>query len=159
MRRLALLCAFAGLAACGGPAPQETAETPQPAAEKASVVPDERRRFPAEGRLSMEVVPDRLLDKDYLPGGNVARYEKDGKAYTLFLLMAEDPQQAAFLAVDIKDQLENPKYVPSFGGYFGMEGADPIFVFPKGRYVAGVVGLKQADADAVARDFAARIPG
>jgi hypothetical protein len=54
--------------------------------------------------------------------------------------------------------LADAKFLPSFGGYFGMDGETPWFVFVKGRYLAGVVGLPQEEADLVARELAARIP-
>lgn len=143
------------LVACGGsseprPAPQEQAvEKPKP--------PDERRRFPKDGQVSMELVDDRLLGKDFLPGGNLAAYERDGKNYQQFLIATKTPESAALLGFEIKAALRDAKFVPHFGGYFGLDGETPWFIFPKGKYLAGVVGLPQAEADGVARDFAARI--
>jgi hypothetical protein len=43
------------------------------------------------------------------------------------------------------------------GGYFGMDGDQTVYVFTKGAWVAGVAGLPQVKADAVAREFAARL--
>ncbi len=143
------------LVACGGsseprPAPQEQAVAkPKP--------PDERRRFPKDGQVSMELVADRLLGKDFLPGGNLAAYERDGKNYQQFLITTKTADSAALLGLKIKTALTDAKFVPSFGGYFGRDGETPWFIFPKGKYVAGVVGLPEAEADIVARDFAARI--
>ena len=38
-----------------------------------------------------------------------------------------------------------------------MDGALPVYVFPKGAYLAGLVGLPEKDADLLARQFAARL--
>ena len=140
--------------ACGGapeaPAPEAKTEAPKPKP------PDESRRFPKENRTAMELVDGNLLGKDFLPGGNLATYEKDGKTYRLFLAVLKgDPSLAIF---DVKEALTDAKFVPSFGGFYGLDGETPWFVFAKGKYLAGVVGLPQAEADAVAREFAARIP-
>ncbi|MBI1353740.1 MAG: hypothetical protein GC160_05285 [Acidobacteria bacterium] len=105
----------------------------------------------------MELVEDHALGKDYLPGGNVATYEKDGKSYRLILLVVKDPDTAALLSFEAKSHLEGAKLVPSFGGYFGMDGETPWFLFPKTNHLLGVVGLPQDEADAVAREFAARV--
>jgi hypothetical protein len=43
------------------------------------------------------------------------------------------------------------------GGYFGMDGDRPVYVFVKGAWVAGIVGLTEEKADAAARVFAARL--
>ena len=142
------------LAACGGPAPEASAPKTEALKPKP---PDQSRRFVSEGRLSVELVDDHLLGKDYLPGGNVAEYEIDGKRHKRFLIVAKDPQAATFLAMDIKDRLTGAKYVPHFGGYFGLDGEEGWFIFPKDKNVAGIVGLPQAEADQVAREFAAGI--
>lgn len=152
--RIALVVLGCTLLGCGGaPAPEQTEEAaaPKPAP------PDERRRFPADGRTDMQLVNDHALGKDYLPGGNVAAYEKDGKTYQLFLLPIESAEKAGFLAMDVRDQLADTKFVASFGGWYGMDGETPWFVFAKNQYLLGVVGLEEAEADLVARDFAARV--
>jgi hypothetical protein len=69
-----------------------------------------------------------------------------------------DTEKASFVLLDAKGALADAKYVPSFGGYYGMDGDTPWFVFAKGKYFAGIVGLPQEEADLVARDFAARVP-
>jgi hypothetical protein len=154
MRALLLLAALAAVG-CGRPA-----EAPEPAAKVEAPKPkppDESRRFPREGRTSMELVDDHLLGKEFLPGGNVASYEQDGKRYQMFLIVTEDPESAALLGFDVKSALTGAKLVPHFGGYFGMDGETPWFVFPKTKHLLGIVGLPQAEADALARDFAARV--
>jgi hypothetical protein len=106
----------------------------------------------------MELMGDSLLGQGFLPGGNLATYEKDGKTYQLFLSDLGDAQKASFALLDAKEALADAKFVASFGGYSGMVGEAPWFVFAKGKYLAGVVGLPPDEADLVARDFAARVP-
>jgi hypothetical protein len=140
------------MVACGGSvpeAPPQQVEAPKP--------PDQSRRFPKDGQTAMELVNDNLLGKDFLPGGNLATYEKDGKTYQMFLIVSKTPDTAAALSFDAKEQLQDSKFVPSFGGYFGMDGETPWFIFSKTNHLLGVVGLPQEEADLVARDFAARV--
>ncbi len=150
MRRLSYLFVVM-MVACGGEVSQPRAEAPKPKP------PDESRVFPREDRTAMDLVDDNLLGKDYLPGGNLATYEKDGKTYRMFLIVTKDNDAAGFLAMDVNEQLAGSKFVPSFGGYFGMDGETPWFVFPKTNHLLGVVGLPLDEADAAARDFAARV--
>jgi len=150
------ILAFALCLACGG---GEQAAAPQePKAAPAKAMPeDESHRFSKEDRVSTEVVDDNLLGKDYLPGGNQAEYDRGGKKHQLYLIKTGSPEDAALLMFDIKGRLADAKYVPHFGGYFGMDGDEPTFVFPKNSYVAGIVGLSQDDADELARHFAGRL--
>jgi hypothetical protein len=145
---------LAGLA-CGASGPESSPAGTKAASPKP---PDESRRFPRENQTAMELVNDHLLGKDYLPGGNLATYDKGGKTYQLFLAATPDAQTASLAMFDVKQGLADPKFVPSFGGYYGMDGQRPMFIFAKDKYVAGVAGLTQEEADLVARDFAARIP-
>ena len=147
---------LAGLA-CGGsapesPAPEAKVEAPKPKP------PDESRRFPKDNQSAMELVDDHMLGKDFLPGGNLAAYEKDGKQYKLFLILMKDGAEASLKMFDLKQTLADAKFVASFGGYYGLDGETPWFVFAKNKHLAGVVGLPREEADLVAREFAARIP-
>jgi len=151
MKYCLYLAVVVGLA-CGGNESEEA-----PVAVEAPKPPDESRRFPRDGQTKMELVDDNLLGKDYLPGGNLATYEKDGKTYQLFLIVTKDPNAAGNLAYDAKEKLTDAKFVASFGGYFGMDGETPWFIFPKTNHLLGIVGLPQEEADMVGRDFAARV--
>lgn len=148
------ILAFALCLACGG---GEQAAAPPKAAPPKPMPADESHRFSKEGRISTDIVEDNLLGKDYLPGGNQAEYDRDGKKYKLYLIQAESSEDAAMLSFDIKAHLTDAKFVPHFGGYFGMDGDEPTFIFPKDDYVAGIVGLPQDEADELARDFASRL--
>jgi hypothetical protein len=142
--------------ACGGAPPAQAPEAKTDAPKPKP--PDESRRFPKENQTAMQLVDDRMLGKEYLPGGNLAAYQKDGKTYQLFLIVMKDAETASLTMFDLKGKLTGAKFIPSFGGYFGVDGEQPWFVFAKGKHLAGVVGLSQDEADLVAREFAAKIP-
>lgn len=153
------LSAIVGLAllaaGCGGGAPQKKAAAPP--AKKRPAVSDETHHFPAAGRIEARVVEDHLLGKDFLPGGNIARYRKGKQEYEMFLIRASVPEAAALMLIDYRKRLENPKLIPHFGGYYGKDGDRMVFVFAKGPWLAGVVGLSEKEADLAARDLAARL--
>jgi hypothetical protein len=119
----------------------------------ASHNPDERY-LPATGQLSIQEVPAHVLNNGALPGGLLADY----KGYQLFLIRTASAEKASFLLLDYKKTLKEPKYLPNMGGFFGADAGRPAYVFAKGVFLAGVAGLPQDKADAVARTFAARIP-
>jgi hypothetical protein len=156
----ALLCAMAALAmivaGCGS-SPEAPAKTePRPAA--LPVPPrDLTGLLPQAGRVSARVVPDHLLDQPAMPGGTLGDYAAGSRKYQLFIIETDTSQNAALLLVDMKTALQNPVYLAHMGGYFGTAGARPIFVFAKLRYLAGVVGLPQKEADPIARALAARL--
>lgn len=118
---------------------------------------DETRRFPTKDRVDVKQVDDHILGKEMLPGGNIATYKTKGKEYQLFLVKSSTSEKAAILLLDLKSTLADFKFVASFGGYYGMDSKTPVFIFQKGTYLAGITGLKQAEADKIAREFAARI--
>jgi hypothetical protein len=105
----------------------------------------------------MQLVPDHLLGKSFLPGGNLAQYKRGARSYQVFLIHAADAQKAAFLLVDWHHAMTQPQYLPNMGGYFGMDQGTPVYVFSKGPYVAGWVGLPQAEADRLARQLATHL--
>lgn len=118
---------------------------------------DESRRLPAANRVKAEVVPKALLGKTFMPGGTLATYKKGAKEYRVFITKLKDPTTAAILLLDWKKALKDAKLVPSFGGYFGNDGGQPTFVFTKGPWMAGMVGLSEKEADAEARVLATRL--
>lgn len=152
MRLLTLFPLLLCVSSCSSPAPQ-----PEPQAAVAPKPVDLGHYLPEEGRVKAEIVADHLLGKDFLPGGNLVTYEEAGKRYQIFLFQAKNPDAAGFAVFDLRKALTDGKQVPHFGGCFGMDGETPVFAFPKGRYVAGYVGLPEAEADAKARALAARL--
>ncbi len=154
MRTVFLLLPILLLAGCS----QEPKSAPAPAPEKkAAPPPDDTRRFPAEGQQEAKVVSEHILGHSFLPGGNLATYQRGKQQYRLVLIRTASPTDAAILLLDFKKSLSNPKLIAHFGGYFGQDGAQPTFVFTKGQWLAAVVGLSESEADAVARPFAARL--
>ena len=124
--------------------------TPKPA--------DEYRRLPQENLIESKVVDRELMGKSFMPGGTLGRYEKRKRQYEMFLSRARDATGAAITLSDWRKALADSKLVPSFGGYFGKDGTDPVFVFSKGSWIAGIKGLPEKEADLQARILAARLP-
>lgn len=118
---------------------------------------DESRRLPVPNRVDTQVVPKALLGKSFMPGGTLGNYKKGAKTYQMFVAQLKDSTTAAILLLDWRKALTGSKLVPSFGGYFGTDGGRPVFVFTRGPWMAGVVGLSEAEADAEARLLALRL--
>lgn len=143
------------LASCGSepkPAASEApkkAEAPKPA--------DESRRFPKANLVDTKVVDKELLGKPFMPGGTLAHYKKGRREYDMFLARLPSAEDAAILLLDWKKALTDAELVPSFGGYFGQDGGRPVFVFPKGPWIAGISGLQKKEADLAARTLAGAI--
>lgn len=110
-----------------------------------------------DGRESVEPVGGHLFGREFLPGGNIAVYRKGAKSWKQFVIKSDDAGQAAVLLSKLKDTLKEPKFVAHMGGYFGIDGDQPMFVFLKGRWLAGVVGLPEKEADMAGRVMALRL--
>jgi hypothetical protein len=130
-----------GLAAigCGPPPPEQT----KPVLKSIFKPVDESRRFPVTDRISIELVNDKLLGKDFLPGGNFAQYKHGGKTYQQFLVHGKSPEEAAVLLFDYKQTLRDAKFIAHMGGYFGFDGDQPVYIFAKKSVLAGIVGLPE----------------
>jgi hypothetical protein len=154
--RSVLFVAAALLAGCGasGSSEKKAAAPPPPPPVK-----DDRVLLVPTHQTSAKLVPDHLLGKMALPGGTIGDYDDGGKKYQLFIIETETAQDAAFLLVDFKPLLTDPAYIAYMGGYFGPDATDgkPVWVFAKGKYLAGVVGLARDPADTIARELAARL--
>jgi hypothetical protein len=148
MRRVILYIALVVSVACS---PKPVPKTEIIAVEPP---PDQSDRFPEAGLTKMDRVADHLLGKTFMPGGNLATYDK---GFQQFLGKMPDAQQAAFLLLDWKKALTDAKYLPHMGGYFGTDAGKSVYVFTKGTWVAGIVGLPEVQADTIARQFAARL--
>jgi hypothetical protein len=155
----ALYLALAGIltfGGCGGSSQQEAVQ--KAAAPKTFAKPsDERRRFPLKNQVKMDLVEQHLLGRDFLPGGNLAEYKLGDRTYRQFLIRAEDANRAAILLFDLKNSLQEARFLAHMGGFFGMDGETPVYCFSKGPFLAGFVGLPEKDADLLAREFAARL--
>ena len=113
--------------------------------------------FSLAGQEKIELVENNLLGKEYLPGGNLAQYKRDGLHYQQFLIRAATPEKSIFLMMDFKNSLENARFIPHLGGYFGLDGKIPVLIIQRGHTLAGVVGLPEKDADNIIREFAPRL--
>ena len=134
----------------------------RPAATKKAVATpekpaDESHRFPKAERVKTEIVDNHLLGKDFLPGGNLAEYQRGKQTYRLFLIRTRSNDRAALLMFKFKGKLADAKFVPHMGGYFGHDGDQPTLLFCLERFLVGVMGLPLEQADPIAREFAARL--
>jgi hypothetical protein len=154
MKACCALLAAVLLSACGAPAPQKKVEQHTVAAPPPK---DNTDKLLPLNRVSARVVPEHVLGNSALPGGTVGEYEAKGQKYQLFIVETDSPQSAAFLLLDVKGTLKDPEYMAYFGGYFGTDANGGVFVFAKGKYLAGVAGLPQAKADPIARELAVRL--
>jgi hypothetical protein len=144
------------LGGCGTsapPAPAKKAEAPKTVAKPS----DESRRFPSQNQVKMELVEQKMLGRDFLPGGNLAQYKRGNKTYQQFLIRASDANRAAILLLDLKNTLRDTKFIAHMGGIYGLDGDTPVYCFAKGVFLAGLIGLPEKEADPLAREFAARL--
>jgi len=124
---------------------------------QAQQIRDESRRFPQANLVVAKVVQDHLLGKPFMPGGTLARYKKGKAEWTLFAAQCPNAVDAAIRLPDWRKALKDAKLEASFGGYFGLDNGVPVFVFAKGVWIAGVMGLPEKEADAQARLLAAKL--
>ena len=150
MYRFPLLLALLVATSCSSPAPEQQAAKSE-AAAPAENIRDQTHRFDKDGLIEAKVVPDQLGGKEFMPGGNWAEYERDGKKYQVFFTLRSNSEQAMFLAMDYRDALAEHKFVPHFGGFYGMDGNTPTLVFQKNKYVIVVAGLELENADQAGR--------
>ena len=123
-------------------------------AQPAEQIRDETHRFHKDGLLEAKVVQDNLGGKEFMPGGNLAEYEKDGQKYRVFFTLRRNADAAMFLWMDYRDALSDPQFVPHFGGFYGLDGETPTLIFQKNKYVVGVTGLELDAADQAGRMIA-----
>ena len=154
---LPLIIATALLSGCGGAPPESKQEASAPAPKPRTMPAPEDRRFPVEGRIEVVQSAGPLYGKAFLTGGNVARYKKGTKPFELFLIRVPAPGDPGMMLFDYKNVLANAKFVAHFGGYAGQDEGVNVFIFTKGEWLAGVRGLPLAEADAISREFAARL--
>lgn len=161
MRKFLLIAIAAMSVSCSSPAPEKAAAPDEKAAAPkapAHAPPEDLgTKLPLAGQTKSQLVPDHLLGKDFMPGGNLADYKTAAGEYQIFLLKMADAQKAAFLLLDWKTAMPEARYLPSMGGYFGTDQGKPLYVFAKGPYVAGFVGLSEEKADPEARRLAAKL--
>jgi hypothetical protein len=153
MRPLLPMAAALMLIACSSaPQPARNAEAPPP-----PPVRDDTFMLPTEHRTAARVVPNHLLGKSVLPGGTIGDYDDGDRKYQLFIIETDSAQDAAIMLLDLKATLREPAYIAYMGGYFGTDAGNPVYVFGKGHYLAGVTGLAEDLADPIARQLAQRL--
>lgn len=154
MRFVSLFCFALLTISCGGgnsPAPAAKTEVAPPAAAAEKIEPF--GRFPKEGLVKVTVVEAHLMGKPFLHAGSLATYAK----HEAFVTEFASPTDAAIALLDYKKTMTDAKLVPAFGGYFGKDGERPVFVFTKGKWLAGIAGLGEKAVDLPARKLAAAL--
>lgn len=151
------VCALLLAGCSSAPAPEAAAKKEAAAAQAPSPVVDHSAVLPQKGLVGSRVVPDHILDIAKLPGGVLGDYAVKGKKYQIFIVDAATNQKSAFLLMDLKATLNSPEYLAYMGGYAGSDGNREIYAFSKKQYLAGVVGLKKADADSIAIELAGHL--
>jgi len=153
MRTLSV-AAFAILLSSCESKPSAPAPTPVPKLVTTPKPADESRRFPKTNLVDTIVVDKELLGKRFMPGGTLAQYRRGKTEYDMFVAKAATSTDAALVLPDWEHALTDTKFIPSFGGYFGLDQGRPVFVFTKGVWIAGIAGLPEKAADAEARKLA-----
>ncbi len=156
MRIAALAFVAVFLMGCGS----DPAPAPAPAAKPKAAAPklkDHRAGLALENQVSTRMVEDHILDSPKLPGGSFGEYEKKGKKYQMFIIETASGSEAALVLFGYKATLQNPEYISYMGGYYGSDGKQPVYIFSKKEYVAGIAGLSMAEADPIARSLASRL--
>jgi hypothetical protein len=128
------------LAACGS--------QPKPAA-------NEFQQLPAAGQVSSQQVSGHILGKPFLPGGTLAHYKTATAEYDMFVAPFPSHTDASIALANLEGTIQGAKLVKGMDGYFGSDAGRPIFVFPMDRWIGGVLGLSQAEAEQAARRLAA----
>lgn len=152
--RTLTVAVFAILLSSCNSKPKETAPAPAPKVVSTPKPADESRRFPRTNLVDTIVVDKELLGKRFMPGGTLGQYKKGKTEYDVFVAKVASATDAALVLPDWQHALTDTKFIPSFGGYFGQDQGRPVFVFTKGPWIAGIAGLPEKDADAVARKLA-----
>jgi hypothetical protein len=117
----------------------------------------ESRCFPKANLVETKVVDKEFLGKPFMPGGTLVRYKKGKTEYEMFAARLPSALDAAILLPDWDKALAGSKLIPSFGGYFGQDSGRSVFVFSKGAWIAGIVGLPGKEADLTARTLAGQL--
>ena len=152
--RILSVCGLAlALCGCGSEAPK-----PAPVKQAEAAPPtDDTRYLPKSGFVDSKVVAKELMSQPFMPGGTIGHYKLGAKEYDIFLAHGTTPVDVATKLIDWKKAMQEPKFLPSFGAYFGAIDKRPYFVFTKGAWIIGIVGLGEKEADGPARDVAARL--
>ena len=154
MNRLITVLAIPLLFALACGSPEQEPGAVQKASTPTEQIRDQTHLFRKDGLVEAKVVDSNLGGKDFMPGGNLAVYEKDGKRYQVFFTLRRNADRALLLSMNYRDTLDNQEFVPAYGGFFGMDGGTPTLIFQKQKYVVAVTGLKLEDADQAARMIA-----
>ena len=143
------------LSGCGTSEPTRPTANAQP--PQTFTTKDETSLFPPAGRVATQVYPDHMMNKQFLPGGTMAEYRGDRGEYRAFVVHLMDGKKASFLLDDYKKVLQNPDYSAEKATCFGTDNGQMTYVFVRGPYLAGIVGLPKDQAEAAAHQLADKL--
>lgn len=91
--------------ACGSPEQEPGAV--QQASTPTEQIRDQTHLFRKDGLVEAKVVDSNLGGKDFMPGGNLAVYEKEGKRYQVFFTLRRNADRALLLSMNYRDVLDD----------------------------------------------------
>jgi hypothetical protein len=119
---------------------------------------DDQALLPKTNLTGIKTVPSHVLDPSLAAGGVLGNYQDPKGAYQLMLVRLATNEKAAFLLLDVKHLMTDAHYLAHMGGFAGKKNGQPFYAFAKGPFLAVVQGKPEAQADTLARIFAARLP-
>jgi hypothetical protein len=140
------------LGGCGNSSSSSDIKPPKVATNKPE--PD---LFPVDGRIATQYYSDHVLDKRFLPAGTVAAYNDAKGPYREFVVHLQQGGNASFLLQDYKNALKDPEYLSNESACFGTDNGTPIYVFARGPYLAGIVGLPKDRAEVAAKELGGKL--
>lgn len=157
MKRSLLFWLVAAMSILGACASNHPLQVKQDGSAAGSGRVDASALLPKENVVAVKVVKKELLGKSFMPGGALASYQKGKKAYQMFLSELPTPTDSAIVLAHWDEALKSPKVVRSLDAYYGVDTGRPIYVFARGRWIAGITGLSEQEADRQARMLAAHL--
>lgn len=124
----------------------------------AAAQPPETALLPQSHLIDSKVADTHLFGPSLAPGGILGNYRDAKGPYQLLLVRLPTNDKAAFLLLDIKKLMTEQHYLAHMGGFAGKKDGQFLYVFAKGPFIAAVKGKPEAEADVLARIFAARLP-
>ena len=150
-----LALAMTGWTGCSKSNSTEKGADVQP--PKAANKMDETYLFPLAGRVATQYYADHMMNKEFLPGGTMAEYNGETGEFRAFIVHLAHGGNASFLLEDYKKALHNPTPAANGSAYFGTDDGQPTYVFVRGPYLAGIVGLPRDRAATFAKELSDKL--
>ena len=142
-----LLCAT--VVSCGSSGTREPVRVP-PRETAPKVIKAEIMDSPValgSGRKSAKFVPDNLFGFAELPGGNIGTFVTEGgRPYERFAFTHRTEDGAIITLSSLVRHLSDMKTIHGYEGFRGPMAGKNVWVFRRGKVVAGVIGLPDNEA-------------